>query len=55
MNAWYPQKRVSGPLELELGMVVSPYGTPGNPDWVLCRNDKRSEPLSPSNPASAFF
>lgn len=46
VHAWYPQKRVSDPLELELWMAVSPDVRTENPTRVLCRNDELFE--SPS-------
>lgn len=46
VHAWYPQKRVCDPLELELWMAVSPDVRAGNPTRVLCSNDKLLE--SPS-------
>lgn len=36
------QKRVRGPLELELTAVVSLCLGSGNPTWVPCKSDKCS-------------
>lgn len=36
------QKRVRGPLELELNAFVSLYLSSGNPTWVPCKSDKCS-------------